>query len=306
MHPEEAGAPPTVLAVDDTAETLCLLTDILEAAGITALIARTGAKALSLIPQVKPDLILMDALMPKVDGFETCRRIKKVRDFAHIPIIFMTGLSDTEHVVKGFESGGVDYVTKPIVPDELLARIRVHLANSRLAQSARIALDISGTPVVAVNSRGQVLWITPEAAKLFSKAFKGFSAEDPQWRIEITPVLARISEQRLGRTRLYTTPEVALYASFVGESRPDERLIRLSDDNSTGDEGILRKEFDLTGREAEVLLWITQGKSNRDVAAILACSPRTVNKHLEQIFQKLRVENRTAAAMLAMRALTKS
>lgn len=304
MHPE-SGAVPVVLAVDDAAETLYLLTDILENAGMTALIARNGAKALSLIPQVKPDVILMDAVMPKMDGFETCRRIKQARDFAHIPVIFMTGLSDTEHVVKGFESGGVDYVTKPIVPDELLARIRVHLANSRLAQSARIALDISGTPVVAVNSQGQVLWITPEATKLFGKAHEGFSAEDPRWREEITPLLAKIFEQRLGRTLLYNTSAGTLYASFIGESRPGEHLIRLSDDGSAGDEDILRKAFDLTGREAEVLLWITQGKSNRDVAAILACSPRTVNKHLEQIFQKLRVENRTAAAMLAMRALTK-
>lgn len=304
MLPEPA-TPPIVLAVDDAAETLCLLTDILEAAGMTALIARNGAKALSLLPQVKPDLILMDAVMPKMDGFETCRRIKKARDFAHIPIIFMTGLSDTEHVVKGFESGGVDYVTKPIVPDELLARIRVHLANSRLAQSARIALDISGTRVIAVNSSGQVLWITPDAAKLFGKVHEGFGTEDPQWRDEIAPVLARVFAQRLGRTLLCNTPGGPLYASFIGESRHDEHLIRLSDDSSSGDEEILRKEFDLTGREAEVLLWITQGKSNRDVAAILECSPRTVNKHLEQIFQKLRVENRTAAAMIAIRALTK-
>jgi DNA-binding NarL/FixJ family response regulator len=305
MQPE-SGAPPIVLAVDDATDTLCLLTDILEGAGMTALIARNGAKALALLPQVKPDLILMDAVMPKMDGFETCRRIKKARDFAHIPIIFMTGLSDTEHVVKGFESGGVDYVTKPIVPDELLARIRVHLANSRLAQSARIALDISGTPLVAVNAQGQVLWITPEGAKLFGKALEGFSAENPQWREDISPLLARIFEQKLGRTLLYNTPRGALYASFVGESGPDEHLIRLSDDNASGDEETLREAFDLTGREAEVLLWITQGKSNRDVAAILACSPRTVNKHLEQIFQKLRVENRTAAAMLALRVLTKS
>ena len=116
-------------------------------------------------------------------------------------------------------------------------------------------------------------------------------------------MLARIFEQKLGRTLLYNTSKGALYASFVGEARPDEYLIRLSDDNSSSDEDILRKAFDLTGREAEVLLWIIQGKSNRDVAAILACSPRTVNKHLEQIFQKLKVENRTAAAMVAMRVL---
>lgn len=305
MSPE-SGVPPIILAVDDASDTLLLLTDILEGAGMTALIARNGATALSLLPQVRPDLILMDAVMPKMDGFETCRRIKKARDFAHIPVIFMTGLSDTEHVVKGFESGGVDYVTKPIVPDELLARIRVHLANSRLAQSARIALDISGTPLVALNAQGQLLWITPEGAKLFSKALEGFSADDPKWREDISPVLARIFEQKLGRTLLYDTPKGALYASFVGEARPNEYLIRLSDDTSSSDEDILRKAFDLTGREAEVLLWIIQGKSNRDVAAILVCSPRTVNKHLEQIFQKLKVENRTAAAMIALRALSKT
>ena len=77
-------------------------------------------------------------------------------------------------------------------------------------------------------------------------ALEAFSAEDPQWREDISPMLARIFEQKLGRTLLYNTPRGALYASFVGESRPDDHLIRLSDDTSSGDEEILRKAFDLT------------------------------------------------------------
>ncbi|HXJ01287.1 MAG TPA: response regulator, partial [Micropepsaceae bacterium] len=191
MDPESTERP-TILAVDDAPETLSLLSDILENAGMTTLVVRSGASALALIAQVKPDLILMDALMPKMDGFETTRRIKKIREFAHIPIIFMTGLSDTEHVIKGFESGGVDYVAKPIIPDELLARIRVHLANSRLAQSARIALDISGTFLAAVDNDGRVLWITPEASRLLGKALGGVRPGEPPWQESIAPVLAKI------------------------------------------------------------------------------------------------------------------
>jgi len=300
--PSDAPIRPIILAVDDATDTLSLLTDILEDAGMTALVVRSGSNALSLLAQIKPDLILMDAVMPQMDGFETTKRIKKAREFAHIPIVFMTGLSDTEHVVKGFESGGVDYVTKPIVPDELLARIRVHLANSRLAQSARMALDISGTPLAAVDAEGQVLWITPEGAKLSSRAL-GSKPKDPNWKEAIAPLLAKVVQQRSDRMVLYEGPDRSFYASFAGEAGPGEYLIRLTDSSASREDELLRKQFDLTGREAEVLLWIAQGKSNRDVAAILTCSPRTVKKHLEQIYHKLQVENRTAAAMAAVRVL---
>ena len=121
----------TVLVVDDTPETLGFLTDTLDHAGFTVLIATDGESALALVEQVTPDLVLMDAVMPGMDGFETCRRLKGEKLLAYLPIIFMTGLSETEHVVRGLAAGGVDYVTKPIVIDELLARIRVHLANAR-------------------------------------------------------------------------------------------------------------------------------------------------------------------------------
>jgi DNA-binding response OmpR family regulator len=83
-----------------------------------------------------------------------------------VPVIFMTGLTDTHDIVKGLEAGGVDYVTKPIVPDELLARIRVHLANARLAHSARAALDVSGRYLLATAMSGGVLWCTPRTAHL--------------------------------------------------------------------------------------------------------------------------------------------
>ncbi|HUD53415.1 response regulator transcription factor [Parvibaculum sp.] len=300
----DAAPQAIVLAVDDAPETLSLLTDILENAGMTALVARNGVNALSLIGRIAPDLILMDAVMPQMDGFETCRRIKSEGGLPHVPVIFMTGLTDTEHVVKGFEAGGVDYVTKPVEPDELLARIRVHLMNSRLVQSALAALDVSGIPLIAVDSRGGILWMTPESVKLLSGSAKVAPEEEEIWRAEIAPVLAQIHEKKLSKHPLRGTTSQSIFASYIGESRQGEHLIRLREASASSEEDLLRKHFQLTGREAEVLLWITQGKSNRDVAEILGFSPRTVNKHLEQIFHKLSVENRTAAAMLAVRVLT--
>lgn len=294
---------PVILAVDDAADTLSLLTDILENAGMTALVARSGHNALMLVGRVIPDLILMDAVMPQMDGFETCRRIKMESGLAHVPVIFMTGLTETENVVKGFDAGGVDYVTKPVVPEELLVRIRTHLRNSRLAQSARMALDVSGIPLIAADAEGEILWMTPEGEKLLAADAPSDASARARSRAAIAPHITHILEQKAAKYPLPTTSAFSLNASFIGSSRPGEYLIRLRESSAASEDEILRKHFMLTGREAEVLLWIAQGKSNRDVAEILKCSPRTVNKHLEQIFQKLSVENRTAAAALALRVL---
>src|SRR4051794_34913762 len=161
----------TLLVVDDTPETLGLLTDTLDHAGFTVLIATDGESALDLLEQITPDLVLMDAVMPGMDGFETCRQLKRERMLTQLPVIFMTGLTDTEHVVQGLAAGGVDYVTKPIVLDELLARIRVHLANARMAHGTQAALDAAGRFLLASNAQGRVLWSTPKAKQLLAELF---------------------------------------------------------------------------------------------------------------------------------------
>ena len=299
----EPGTSYIVLVVDDSPETLSLLTDTLEDAGITALVARSGGAALSLIERVTPDVILMDAVMPEMDGFETCRRIKQNKDTAHVPVIFMTGLTDTEHVVMGLEAGGVDYVTKPVAPFEMLARIRVHLANSRMAQSARIALDVAGRTLLAVNRRGDVLWSTPQAASLLKRVLGVFDTESASWRTDVRPRLSDVVEQRASDRVIVAMGGATIQASLIGEAGSGEFLLHLSDGAAANDHTLLKQKLELTAREAEVLLWTAQGKSNRDIAEILDCSPRTVNKHLEQIYSKLGVENRTAAAAIAVRLL---
>jgi DNA-binding response OmpR family regulator len=200
MSPKPEPHLGTVLVVDDAVDTLRMLCDALADEGYTVLVARDGQQALERLSLILPDAILLDAVMPGLSGFDTCRQIKAHEVWCKIPVIFMTGLSETADVVAGFDAGGVDYVVKPVRIEEVLARLATHLRN---AWGTRPRLDLAA----------------------------------------------------------------------------------------------------LTPRETEVLSWLAKGKTNRDIAEILGLSHRTVNKHLEHIFEKLGVETRAAAAALASRAV---
>jgi CheY-like chemotaxis protein len=158
----------TVLVVDDTPESLRFLADTLEAEGIRVLIATSGEAAISLLSHIVPDLILMDAVMPGIGGFEATRILKRNPASARVPVIFMTGLTESEHVLAALEAGGVDYVRKPLVINELMARVRVHMANARLAQDSQAALDASGRHLIAMGRDEHLLWWTPQAGSLLS------------------------------------------------------------------------------------------------------------------------------------------
>ena len=121
-----ATQPAAVLIVDDDPANLELLFQHLSQAGYRVLVAETGQLALERAELAQPEAILLDVMMPGMDGFETCRRLKQQATTQAIPVIFMTALADTADKVKGFAAGGVDYVTKPFQPEELLARVQAH------------------------------------------------------------------------------------------------------------------------------------------------------------------------------------
>jgi DNA-binding NarL/FixJ family response regulator len=297
----------TILVVDDTPETLGFLTDTLDLAGFTVLIATDGDSALRLVQQITPDLVLMDAVMPGLNGFETCRRMKRDRMLAHLPVIFMTGLSETENVLEGLAAGGVDYVTKPIVVDELLARIRVHLANARVAAGTRAALDATGRFLLATDRAGRLLWCTPKARQLLGELFPVDRVTGVSLPASVMAQLMQLrSDGHNSQARLLLDVNGRkVEISVMSPIGPDELLFRLTELSTTADEIQLQQTLSLTSRESEVLLWISRGKANREIGEILAISPRTVNKHLEQIFVKLGVENRASAAARAVRALAR-
>ena len=292
----------TVLVVDDSPETLRMLTDALDGAGMTVMVALDGTSALRIGEQITPDVILLDAVMPGIDGFETCRRLKSESRLANVPVIFMTGLAETEHIVRGLGAGGVDYVTKPIVIAEMLARIKVHTANARMTQSARAALDVSGRYLFVVNHLGQMIWATPQAQKLLHSD----PLDDSERKIELPAQwLSWLGQTFKGTGEAKPPSDQSLKRNnklrihYVGRLSSDEFLLRLAQGTASDSPDELSKQLGLTVREGEVLSWLSKGKTNRDIAQILGLSPRTIDKHLEQIYSKLGVENRTAAAAVA-------
>lgn len=291
-----------VLIVDDDSDTRDMLRAALAGAEMQPLIASDGSAALEMLRSMTPDLILLDAVMPGLDGFETCLQIKAMPEVSHIPVMFMTGLTETEHVVRALNGGCVDYVTKPVNLDELIARIRVHLGNARLTRSALNALDTAGRRLIAADESGTIRWMTPEA----SRALAEFGAADD---MALPPVLVRLIREAhhvpdgdLPKANL-NLGGFKVVISYLGEASENEHLFRVAQNIEGMEASILQNALSLTPREADVLLWISRGKSNRDASEILNISARTVNKHLEQIFIKLGVENRAAAAAIATRAL---
>ena len=288
-----------VLIVDDDPDAISMLNAALSEANMTALVALSGEQALTIARRIRPDLILMDAMMPGMDGFEACQKIKSDTVIAHIPVVFMTGLSASEDMVKGFDSGGIDYVTKPIDLKALIARIRAHLVNSRIAVGARQALDTLGQNSLAVDTEGNILWSTPNTHSLLA----GYGA-DQQWISDILPTyIAPWLESGALEPLLIDDLSQPLLVKTMDKELSEERLLVMEPANKPKEEDLLREKFELTPRESEVLVWISRGKTNQEIAIILDFSPRTVNKHLEQIFRKLGVENRTTAAAVSLKYL---
>ncbi|ANH08315.1 MULTISPECIES: response regulator [Shinella] len=299
---ETASPRDIVLIVDDSPEALGFLTEALEQSGFSVLIATSGASALNIVDRITPDIILLDAVMPGLDGFETCQKLKANPASNPVPVVFMTGLTETEHVVRALEAGGVDYLTKPINIDELRARIRVHLTNARSAQSARVALDAAGRHLLAVSDGGTIRWSTPQATRLVNAATGNDDGLDTISE-HIRDWMKTRTAARENTFTITQAGQASLQLSFLGTIGADEYLFRLTAVNRLSDDEILRQHFLLTQRESEVLLWISKGKSNRDIGDILGLSARTVTKHLEQIYIKLGVENRASAAVKAAHVL---
>ena len=279
-----------VLLVDDMPASLGALVQELGADGYTVLVAHSGEAALQRLDLVTPDAILLDALMPGLSGFETCRRIKENAACSHVPVIFMTGLSETAHVVAGFEAGGVDYVVKPVRAQEVLARLATHVRNARAVRMAREALDVGGHGVLVVDGRGRIAWHSPRAQRWLAAFFAGEPASAcADW----------LESAKEGTVRRSAADGRSLLARRLGDIGMGEAMWLLSE-LPPGDAQAQRlATAALTPRETEVLSWIAKGKTNRDVGEILGMSPRTVNKHLEHVFEKLGVETRAAAAALA-------
>ncbi|APL94702.1 response regulator [Sphingobium indicum] len=283
-----------ILIVDDDPDSRDMLRRMVEGEGWDAILAASGEEALALAEGA--DLVLMDAVMPGMGGFDGCRRLKAEPATAHLPVIFMTGLTETADVLRGLEAGGVDYVTKPLVLEVLVARIAVHLGNARLARRALAALDHAGGRIMVADEAGGIKWATDQTRQFLEELGPAVTA---QVESAMRTLAARSAPGQ--RSVVIPIDGGRLTVTARGENGAGEAMFHLSRTIEDGEIVDLQEAFGLTRREAEVLLWISRGKSNRDASEILNISARTVNKHLEQIFVKMGVENRAAAAAAATR-----
>ncbi|MCO5121994.1 MAG: DNA-binding response regulator [Burkholderiaceae bacterium] len=170
----------TVLLVDDAPDELRMLADALEDAGYTTLVATDGESAIARIARITPDVVLLDARMPGIDGFETCRRLRAIDAMAAVPIIFMTGLHETERIVEGLDAGGNDYLVKPVVPSVLVARIRAHLRAARLS-----APSAPAAPPPAALAR--LSGLTPREIDVIEWVAKGKTNRDIAEILDMSP-----------------------------------------------------------------------------------------------------------------------
>ena len=287
-----------ILVVDDALDSLRMLCDALAAEGYVVLAARDADEALQRFALTVPDGVLLDAVMPGMDGFTLCRTLKATPAWAHVPVVFMTGLSDTDQIIRGFASGGVDYVVKPLRIPEVLVRLATHVRNARATRQAQEAVDVAGLGVVVLDGQGRVAWRSPQAARWLEEAFadQPFPMEAAGDWLAGAHQPDQAGHQDLA---LALADGRQLLARHMGASGLGESMVLLSHEAPQAPAAPRLQQVALTPRETEVLSWLSKGKTNRDIADILGMSPRTVNKHLEHIFEKLGVETRTAAAAVA-------
>jgi DNA-binding NarL/FixJ family response regulator len=251
-----------------------------------------------------PDIVLLDVMMPGIDGLETCRRLKADPTWADLPVIFMSALDDVVDKVAGFAAGAVDYVTKPLQPEEVLARVRTHLRlrelqteleerNERLDAAIRLRLaaehalaDSLDRAVLVINRTDEVVFCTKAATRLLAKFFSG----SPPARLPagLRPGLSHGGPLRA--TPLLPANAGGFQIIALEATRPEPQASDL-------------ERLGLTPREAEVLFWIAQGKTNPEIAIILNTSINTVKTQSQRVFEKLGVETRTAAALRAAEIL---
>lgn len=298
----------TVMIVDDTPDNLALLSDTLSESGYRVLVATDGLSALEQIGYLKPDIILLDVMMPGIDGYETCNRLKSEPKTTNIPVLFMTALSDLDDLLRGFGEGAVDYLVKPIRPPEVLARVEAQLKQARNIQRAENALNNGPYSALAITATGNITWL-PTAGSSWLCEFLHVSTLPGNITIGSLlpePILEWVKAQLAKRENIeHTVFESARCGTrYSLKLTPchdtHEYLVLMEKRSGEWNLDSVKNSLGLTFREAEILMWISRGKTNKEVGLILGGSPRTVNKHLEHIFEKLGVVTRAAAVSIAM------
>ncbi len=256
-----------IMVVDDNPDNLKLLSDILSEEGFQVRQALNGRLALAAVKQQPPDLFILDIRMPEMDGFELCRQLKSDTVTRNIPVIFVSGLDQSDDKIKAFEIGGQDYITKPFEDTEVLARVKLHLELSRMKQNLENLVQQRTTSLEESNIAMKVLL---EHRKSEQDLFE----ENVTAHISslVLPYLARLKDTELenGQRSLIDVVE-----------------FNLKEITSKFSGTLYSRTLGLTRREIEVAALIKTGKTNVEIGAVLNISERAVSFHRQNLRKKL-------------------
>lgn len=318
MKSPEPARQQTILIVDDLPANLGVLLDFLDTAGYKVLVAESGEGALAQLAYAEPDIILLDVTMPGIDGYETCRRLKADERWRETPVLFLTALNETTDKVRGFDVGAVDFISKPLHPEEVLARVRAHLEirslqqdleekNALLEKAVALRMEAENQlqqsldrAVMIVCERDRIQFCTRLARRLLDRYFPALKDE----AILPEALASWFAHNAVNDAWQGALDETRLEVRIFAEPRPGACFMLLLEEHATsGASPASLLCLGLTNREAEVLFWIAHGKTNPEIAIILEAALNTVKKHVQNILLKLGVETRLAAALRATETL---
>lgn len=318
---------PTIFIVDDDAPNRDLLALQMQRAHFQVKVASNGIEALELIQQVLPDIILLDVMMPGLDGYETCKQIKANPTLRDIPILFLSGLKETDNKVRGFEAGGVDYVAKPVQLPEVLARIQAHLTIRQLQRQLERQNDLLEERVQQRTAelseevvrrkqqeeeKHKLLEVVCNQSEDLRAMTQWLLQRQQQQRTDVTKIIDPQIKQGLARLR-YSLEEIqtlcreavdrAVIRQIVEhvrkskevvtqlESELQEMTANLGADMPAALQSDENPLLLLSAREREVLQLVVDGKGNHEIANLLYLAEPTVRTYRNRIMQKLQIED---------------
>ena len=276
---EFTDSPCTVLIVDDDPFGIIQLQTLLQDSGYDLITASDGASAIATVHRQPPDIILLDIIMPKMNGYETCRRLKENKESQEIPVIFLSGLHSTEEKLDAFEAGGVDYITKPFSEKEVLIRLRTHLTLHQI--NKRLSHELENRDEELQNKESKVQ-DTSTALKVLLSAIeeeKKELAERIQFKADklILPKIREVTEEQNMQKREALYREIGyLFQSLTKPFVP----------------GGVELGKTLSPSELQIVNLIKQGKSSKEISDICNISVATISSHRKMIRKKLKIRNR--------------
>lgn len=292
---------PVILIVDDEVSNLQLIGNLLQHLDIDIALASSGAEAIKIMETLIPDLIILDIIMPSMSGFAVCSRISSKKELAEVPIIFISAMAESEDIIKGFKMGARDYITKPFIKEELLARVETQLKiQSKENQLKKMNISLEQR----IKERTQELIETNEKLNRYNTALQVLIEKRDEDRKALEKkVLANASElvlpslDRLKKTSLTNNQRQILLICEENVKKITSAFI-----NSIESKG---KFNGFTHREITVANLISQGKSSQEISNILNSSESTINFHRNNIRRKLGIKNKPVSLQVFLKSIEK-